>query len=308
MNSVPSPFTNRGVITSPEDFFGRKIEINEILTRLRTMQSTAVVGERRIGKSSLLYHLYQTGVRRLDNDARFRFLYLDLQDAHYHTARGFLHTVLAPIGASVDGVKPEHPLNRNLVAFSEAIEAWERAGQRIVLLLDELESAFKHPQEFTDDFFDHLRSQLSLRKLACVSTSQRPLQDLCLEGKLTSPFYNVFTVTELKELTEDESMELIAAYHERLSFTETELTFVFSYLDPHPLKLQILCDWVIRNRERRLSDRDLIAGIGKDYAVFFPGRLKKLLKAKRVLSLDNIKKLLETAKGARDAFWPSAKN
>lgn len=95
MNSIPSPFTNRGVITSPEDFFGRKIEINEVLTRLRTMQSTAVVGERRIGKSSLLYHLYQTGVRRLNNDARFRFLYLDLQDARYHTARGFLHTVLA---------------------------------------------------------------------------------------------------------------------------------------------------------------------------------------------------------------------
>ncbi len=304
MHSIPSPFTNRGVITSPEDFFGRKIEINEILIRLRTMQSTAVVGERRIGKSSLLYHLYQTGARRLDQDARF--LYLDLQDARYHTAYGFLHTVLAGIGASVDDVKPQHALNRNLVAFSEAIEVWERAGQRIVLLLDELEMAFKHPQEFSGDFFAYLRSQLSLRKLACVSTSQLPLQDLCLEGKLTSPFYNVFTVTELKELTEDESMELIAAYHERLGFTEAELMFIFSYLDP--LKLQILCDWVIRNRERRLSDRDLIEGISKDYVGFFPGRWKKLLKAKRVLSLDIIEKLLETAIKARDAFGPSGKN
>lgn len=141
-----------------------------------------------------------------------------------------------------------------------------------------------------------------------MSTSQRPLQDLCLEGKLTSPFYNVFTVTELKELTEDESMELIAAYHERLSFTEAELTVIFSYLDPHPLKLQILCDWVIRNRERRLSDRDLVEGISKDYAGFFPSRLKQLRKAKRVLSLDNIKKLLETAKDARATFWPSGKD
>lgn len=177
-----------------------------------------------------------------------------------------------------------------------------------MLLLDELETAFKHPQEFTDDFFDHLRSQLSLRKLACVSTSQRPLQDLCLEGKLTSPFYNVFTVTELKDLTEDESMDLIAAYHERLSFTEAELRFIFSYLDPHPLKLQILCDWVIRNRERRLSDRDLIEGISKDYTGFFPGRLKQLRKANRVYSLDNIKKFLEAAKAARAAFLPSGKD
>ena len=64
---------------------------------------------------------------------------------------------------------------------------------------------------------------------------------------------------------------------------------------------------MIRNRERRLSERDLIAGIGKDYAGFSQAE-KKLRKAKRVLSLDNIKKLLETAKEARDAFWPSGKD
>ena len=48
---MSNPFTNRGVITDPANFFGRGAEIDELVARLRTMQSTAIVGERRIGKS-----------------------------------------------------------------------------------------------------------------------------------------------------------------------------------------------------------------------------------------------------------------
>ncbi len=49
-----SPFTIGSIIQNPEAFIGRAAELNHILTRLRTMQSCSVVGERRIGKSSLL--------------------------------------------------------------------------------------------------------------------------------------------------------------------------------------------------------------------------------------------------------------
>ena len=45
----------------------------------------------------------------------------------------------------------------------------------------------KHREQFTEDFFDHLRSQLNIRKLAFVTATQQPLQTLKIEGKLTSP-------------------------------------------------------------------------------------------------------------------------
>jgi len=54
---TPNPFTNRGVITNEQDFIGREEQLGEIIERLRTLPSSSVVGERRIGKSSLLYHL-----------------------------------------------------------------------------------------------------------------------------------------------------------------------------------------------------------------------------------------------------------
>jgi hypothetical protein len=303
MDFTPNPFTNRQMITATEDFFGRQRQINKIITRLRAMQSASVVGERRIGKSSLLYHLMQTGAARIE-DANYRFLYFDLQEAGFHTAPGFLNAILSKLGAPADTIKMDEPLNRNLSAFGGQITALEQTGQRIVLCLDEFENAFKHRAQFDEDFFDHLRSMLNARKLAIVTATQRTLQSLSLEGKLTSPFYNVFTVVELKEFTQAEAHQFIAAYHQRVGFTDDELKLVFSYLDPHPLKLQIVCDLVLENRREQLSDWALAEEIAKEYGNFFVGKFdsKQLLKAKKAFSLDKIKKLLDTLKAGRDIF------
>jgi hypothetical protein len=303
MAETPNPFTNRGTIKSPEDFFGRQRQIEKILTRLRTMQSASVVGERRIGKSSLLYHLMQTGAARI-GDENYRFLYLDLQEAALHTAPGFLKSILNKLGAPADTIKADETLNRNLSAFGDQVAALEQTGQRIVLCLDEFENAFKHRAQFDKDFFDHFRSMLNARKLAIVTATQRKLQSLSLEGKLTSPFYNIFTVVELKEFTEAEAHQFVAAYHQRVGFTDVELKLVFSYLDPHPLKLQIVCDLVLENRREQLSDWALAEEIAKEYGNFFVGKFdsKQLLKAKKAFSLDKIKKLLDTLKVVRDTF------
>jgi len=303
MAVTPNPFTNRGMITTAEDFFGRQRQIEKIITRLRTMQCASLVGERRIGKSSLLYHLMQTGAARL-GDANYRFLYFDLQEAALHTAPGFLKTILSKLGAPAKTINADEPLNRNLSAFGDQIVALGQTGERIVLCLDEFENALKHRAQFDEDFFDHLRSMLNARRLAIVTATQRTLQALSLEGKLTSPFYNVFTVVELKEFTEAEAHQFIAAYHQRVGFTDDELKFVFSYLDRHPLKLQIVCDLVMENRQEQWSDWALAEEIAKEYGNFFVGKFnsKQLLKAKKAFSLDKIKKLLDTLKAGRDIF------
>jgi AAA+ ATPase superfamily predicted ATPase len=192
-----NPFTNRGVITNEADFIGREEQLGEIIERLRMLQSSSVVGERRIGKSSLLYHLAQTGARRIE-DGRYRFFYLDLQDARFHTAAGFFRATLKALGVAPDtingAIKDEQSLNRNLIAFTDQLEALQQRGECIVLCLDEFEITFKHRDQFPEDFFDHMRSLLNIRKLAIVAASRKTRQTHSLEGKLTSPFYNLFTV------------------------------------------------------------------------------------------------------------------
>jgi hypothetical protein len=126
------------MIQRPEEFVGRTTELNYILMRLRSLQSCSVVGERRIGKSSLLNHLYQTGAQRI-GDASFRFHYLELTDACTQTVVDFLHTILAALGCATDGVRDEHKPNRNLMAFDQEVKTLAERGERIVLCLDEFE-------------------------------------------------------------------------------------------------------------------------------------------------------------------------
>jgi len=303
-----NPFTNRSVITNPNEFFGREQEIGVIVSRLRAMQSLSVVGERRIGKSSLLYHLFQTGWLRIDDPA-YRFFYFDLMNARFHTAAEFLRSILRGLELDADVVSASQSLNRNLIAFSDQIEAQERDGPRIVLCLDEFEATFNHLAEFTNDFFDHLRSQIYHRKFALVTATRTPLQNLCMAGKLTSPFYNVFTVVELGVFTSDEVRQFLEHYREKALFTDEEMTLINSYLDPHPLKLQILCDFVIRNRERRWAEWALVQEIAKEHGNYFVGayNLKQLRRAGKWLSLDHLKKVFETLKAGRDAFKGSDK-
>jgi len=76
----PNPFEYGNPITDAAKFFGRQGEINQIRDRLYHMASTSVVGERRIGKTSLLkIFTVAEMVARLGFDESFVFCYIDWQ-------------------------------------------------------------------------------------------------------------------------------------------------------------------------------------------------------------------------------------
>src|SRR4249920_990807 len=92
-----NPFTYGNPISDPVRFFGRKREVDRIVSRLRNdeFESSSIVGDRRIGKTSLLVHLGNTEVRRayaLDGPG-YVFVYVDLQmvDERVTPERLWLH-------------------------------------------------------------------------------------------------------------------------------------------------------------------------------------------------------------------------
>lgn len=300
MASTPNPFTNRGPVTNPEDFFGRKDELATILTRLHSLQCVSIVGERRIGKSSLLYHLTQIGAAELD-DRRYRFIYCSLQDAHYQSLPGFCATILRKLGMEADAIATNQSAADNLIAFTDLLEAASARDERLVICLDEFEETFKRPVEFGNGFFEHLRSQLELSKFVFVTASRDPLQKLKLDGKLTSPFDNIFTKVELGDFTDEEAAEFIAHYDAQVLFTDAEKRFIASYFELHPLRLRILCDQVLTNRRRQWEDWALAEALGQAYGDFFPDKADEYTAlAKRVVNVDNLGKVLGLIKQARD--------
>src|ERR1700738_2159320 len=78
-----NPLTYGNPISDPARLFGRRREIEQVFTRLRNVEfeSSSLVGERRIGKTSILNYLANAEVRRAHGllPDRFVFVYIDLQ-------------------------------------------------------------------------------------------------------------------------------------------------------------------------------------------------------------------------------------
>jgi hypothetical protein len=90
--SLPSnPFVAAGMIEDPKLFVGRKDELRAIASRMSGVQPTSInlVGEKRIGKSSLLYHFFQTWEQRVSDPNRYVVIYLSLQNVQCHREENF---------------------------------------------------------------------------------------------------------------------------------------------------------------------------------------------------------------------------
>lgn len=232
---MPNPFFYGGRITNPANFVGRTKELQTIFSALETahsgqLQHVQVVGERRIGKSSLLYYVTQTYQQRLAQPEKYRFVYVDLDDAHCHTLEGLLKFILNQLNVSA---RP------TLANFQEAIEELNRRqGIYPVLCLDEFEHLTKRREQFPNEMFEAWRSLASGSKLAFVTASQMPLGKLIQQGNLTSTFHNVFIYLELGNFTEAEARTLLARNTDR-AFSEEEVGKLFKLAGFHPAHLQI---------------------------------------------------------------------
>jgi AAA+ ATPase superfamily predicted ATPase len=256
-----NPFSNRAMIKNPDGFFGRKEELETIFTRLSTLQSCDVSGERKIGKSSLLYHIFL----KLRNGDEYTVAYIDLQDAKYHTVAGFLKYSLEELGSIPGTIRSSNSLNENLIAFSESIE---ELSLKPVLLIDEFENLTKRAEEFNNGFFDAMRSLGQNGTIAYVTASLHPLKWLCTTGNFTSPLYNIFSHVSLKHFRPEETSDFLAANREGVAFSKKEIEFIKRIAGNHPLHLQIACYHVFEKRGKEGDEKKLRKDIEKEIKSF----------------------------------------
>ncbi|MBK9091272.1 MAG: ATP-binding protein [Anaerolineae bacterium] len=217
-NTAPTnPFFYGGRIVDPPRFVGRTQEIRFIIQRMSGAQMTSVgvVGPPRIGKSSLLYHLYQTYPERVQASQWFLVSYVSLQDARVRNLAGFLQTV----GNALATARRWHPKGsllpawptpcRDLPTFRQGLQTMAEAGLRCVLCLDEFEALLDAPTEFDDHFFDALRAAMDDQVLMLIIASARPLSFYGSRVRSVSRFFNLGNTRYLEELSENEARELV---------------------------------------------------------------------------------------------------
>lgn len=206
-----NPYLERVAIRDSARFFGRRREISRIFSRLGAArpQSVSLVGERRIGKSSLLNVIMDPAVRGqyLPDHSRYVFIKMDLQERTKITLPEFFREFLLLITAATDFSDVISP---DFDGLRKAVSSLERKGRKIIILFDEFDAVTCNPH-FGEEFYSFLRSLANNYDLAFITSSRLDLQELCHTSKIAdSPFFNIFSTQNLGVFLPEEAAELIA--------------------------------------------------------------------------------------------------
>jgi hypothetical protein len=215
--AASNPFFERGRIIDPQRVFDYDQEINKIIGWLQNMQNVSIVGERRIGKSSLITKLMVKAQERLGDN--YEFHYIDLQGLV--DLDDFIAQTLKELQAP----------GTTLRDLRDAVETREK---KIVLCLDE----FEWSARFSDEFSGALRSIASTGQLALVVASKTRLAELALLGTMTSAFFNIFLTLELKGMDQTVTGEFLQWLGKpaKQTFSQSEIDAAFKFSDGNPGK------------------------------------------------------------------------
>jgi len=237
----------------PGEFLNRDAELRTIFNRLHNCESTAIVGEPHIGKSSLLLKLADATTQKTYLGDDSRCLIISLLDLHPigsdYTPTNFWEEVLEPLR--------EHPGQATVTRWLEqAAQAgytrrsleqfFNHMGQQrrcLVLLLDEFERLLTHPQFRDPAFFALLRS-LATRTggLALVTASRLSAAEMNERGRelleTGSPFFNNVIEVRLHPFDEQSVEALLDRAGEALSLNDRH--FIRRVAGCHPFLLQAM--------------------------------------------------------------------
>lgn len=238
---MSSPFSDRSMITDPARFFGRVDEKRAIFNALAAPkpQCVSIIGERRIGRSSLLKHIEQTYRQHLPRAHDYHFAYLDLARDTCRTPDEFYaETAQALFGNRYDSLTPHE--------FDDLLDS-QNPTRRLhyVLLLDEFNTLQKRRDEFDDDFYNGLRARANAGELTIVLASHVPLHKIAVQNGFTSTFFGIFTPVFLKAFTRSEARRsVLRSATPPLRPADFDVIVRWLNRKYHPLKLNMAADLI----------------------------------------------------------------
>lgn len=259
-----NPFTYGKPILVPTRFFGREHEVNQIFHRLRYFEATALEGERRIGKTSLLNYiaspevLYSHGIdlhRHLVIRMDLQMVDKDMTPVQFW--QRFLREV-AKHCPDADAKQICEKLSSDPVdnfLLQDLFDMVDKKDLHVILLLSELEHLVDN-QNFADSFFYSLRSLAIHHNLSLVTSSRSALIELFHSSDIrSSPFFNIFGNITIGPFTEAEARDFISLSltENDISFTDTEVDSIFRMAGYHPYFLQIACSFLFEAYLRGLE-------------------------------------------------------
>ena len=249
-----NPFFNRQRITSPTYFSGRFHAIEALYSAIATRQCRSIVGERKMGKSSLLTHLYCPDSLRqhgFDPD-QYAFVYIDLEGMANITREEFWPEIFDLLEEALPDSATDLRQRAGKLAMQDDVRFMharrlfrriDRADITVVIMLDEFESLATN-EAFNAGFYGELRSLAGELGVVYITASKRSLYDLTYRhaDTLSSPFFNIFSEEAMGLLTQEEAEALLLTFSKQdghTPFSQAQIEAVITMAGRHPFFLQL---------------------------------------------------------------------
>lgn len=278
-----NPYVYGNPIHEETAFFGRKDELEQITLAVTkpTKQDILLIGERRTGKTSLLYQLEE----RLDRP--FIPVYVALNKSEPRT-EDVLALILNSVISRLVELKlldsewkqhrfPYPDFEDNIKDIIEAASK-QQDEIRIVLLLDEADyllrinnsrssriiNLFRKTPQVDERVQNILRATLQSRigsQLSAVVSSTNDL--LTYISQSSSPFFNHFRIVRLKPLSPTETQNLIRIPVDTLGYTyaPSVVERIVNLSGGHPYYCQALCyeafEHAIKSKHNIIEESDM---------------------------------------------------
>ncbi len=263
-----NPYIAGEPVVKSEMFYGRDEILRRILGVLHN-NNIMIIGERRIGKTSLLQQL-KLELTRPEPNYTFVPVYIDLQGVEqWEFFRSMMHDIveqaLPPAAALALRVndKPEayeyRDFTQDLRQVINYLAASSTNTLKLTLLIDEADAMNRYDQIVHSRLRRIFMHDLSLN-LSAVITGTRFIQDW---NRPESPWWNLFTLMELGALGRRHAEELIRTPVKGLfHFTDDAVAAVIKISECKPYLIQLMCLQLLdraldsKNRTIRVQDVD----------------------------------------------------
>jgi hypothetical protein len=237
-----NPYWNRMAIAEYEDFFGRRDELRQMYAFVLQGQSVSVVGERRIGKTSLIRALNFPDFRKwTSTPEEFRFIYIDGSYFANCDEDTFLASVVDQIAEELGFDVPSEIRRESLIKLAKQARG---EGFRFSILIDEFDVIAYNSKIAGSPLFAFLRAFSQEYRIAIVLVSKDgSLEPLLRSNQIGSPFWNIYATMYVGPFARTDAEVLVrgpAADCER-PFSEDVVAQIFRLAGCHPFFLQIAC-------------------------------------------------------------------
>lgn len=256
---MENPFDHPTTIRNPEYFVGREDELERITGLLKRRQNISLVGQKRIGKTSLLNYLrnYMLAQECRSNEDRFLFFYLDLQRRSLKAQVDFLDDILLILREqSQEELAEEIEKDDEITAL---LEEFQRRQLYPVLVVDTFDEIVRYKQ-LDPSIFDFLRSHGSSGKMSYVIASVEEMGEIFRKlwptNAMVSAFHNIFATIRLSSFPFADAHWLLAHFSQQsgLPFTDEEINWVLEIAGRHPFLLQQVAALLFQAKQKHDAD------------------------------------------------------